>query len=213
MNWPLVVTLVFGGGAALILASYSVQSLLQARLLRGWRHASPAGVAGRAVALNGRVVVHQVLRIAHIGDVLWHREIVKVRRGKSEYTEADTSERADFSLMVGSDEVRIGDEPTEVQGAGSKTTTEEFGLENLFTGQQKVIEEWMPLVDELTIVGRVQRSGRAWEFVRDPKVGLLITRHHPSRAALQESVKGWCGLAGAAALAGVTWWIIESWVR
>ena len=210
MNLPLytILVVVFGGGAALILGGYSVQSLVQASLLRRWRHATPAGVSGRTVALNGQVRVHQVLRIAHIGDVLWHREIVKVRRGKSDYTESDTSEHADFSIVVGGDEVRLADSPTEVQGAASKSTTEEWGMENLLTGRQTVIDEWFPIVEELTVVGRVRRGGRGWEFVRDAAVGLLVTRHHPSRAALQESVKGWAGLAGAVALGAVTWWML-----
>src|SRR5262245_49748278 len=139
-----------GAAGTFYLAWVSVQSLVQAHMLRRWRHATPAGVAGRAVALNGKVRVRQVLRVAHLGDVLWHRETVKVRRGKTEYTQSVTSDRGDFSIVVGGDEVTLGDDPTEVQGAGSKSTTEEWGLENLLTGRQRVIDEWIPVVDELT---------------------------------------------------------------
>jgi hypothetical protein len=197
MNW---IFLAFMGGTSLIVGWYSVQSLLQARLLRRWRHATPAGVAGRAVALNGAVRVHRVLRVAHIGDILWHREIVKVKQGKTERTESDTADIADFSIAVGGDEVWLAEHPTEVQGAASKTTSDEWGLDNLLTGRQRVIDQWMPIVEELTIVGKVRRGDRRWELVRDAKVGLYMTRHHPSKAALNEAVKGWAGLAMSLAL-------------
>ena len=80
------VGLIISAGALVTLAWRSVESLAQARLLGTCRIASLAGLAGRRAAVRGPVRVHRELRIAHIGDVLWHREIVTSTIGPESVT-------------------------------------------------------------------------------------------------------------------------------
>ncbi len=188
-----IVGFVVGAAALVLLGISSVQSLIQAALLRRCRTASLAGLAGRSAALCGPVKVRQVLRIAHLGDVLWHREIVKVRSARHEFTQSDVADKADFSIVVGGEEVRVAENPTEVQGPGRKSTGDGSGMFAVI--RETVIDEWLPVVDELTVVGRLRRTDAGWEIVADPKAGLLFSRHDPARAAFQEYLKGWLGLA------------------
>src|SRR5262245_1346641 len=121
------------------LAWSSVQSLLQARLLGRCRNASLAGLHGCADAIRGPVRVKQVLRIASIGDVLWHREIVKATRGQTVMIDSDLADKADFSIVVGGEEVRVAENPTEVQGPASRTSRDGSGKFSL--SRQEVIDE------------------------------------------------------------------------
>ena len=194
--WGLVGT-VLAAGALVALAWSSVQSLLQARLLGRCRNASLAGLHGCAAAIRGPVRVRQVLRIAHIGDVLWHREIVKARRGQAVMIDSDIADKADFSILVGGEEVRVAEIPTEVQGPASMTSRDGFGKFSL--SRQDVIEEWLPVLDELTAVGRLRHGDAGWEIAADPKAGLFLSVRDPKAAAWRESLKGWLGLAGSAA--------------
>ena len=196
ISWIFIVVTTCG---LVTLAWWSVQSLAQARLLSRCRRASLAGLVGQGAALRGRVKVHRVLRVAHLGDLLWHREIVKMNRGSSTSTESDVAEIADFSIVVGGEPVRVSGEPTEVQGPASKSSTEEIDATTILTGRQTVVDEWIPVVDELTVVGKVVRTDRGWEIVSDARVGLLLTMRDPGPAATRESIKGWLGLAGAVA--------------
>lgn len=188
---------VVAAGMLVVLAISSVQSLFQAALLARCRTASLAGLAGRSAALCGPVKVRQILRIAHLGDVLWHREIVQTRRGQTLFTDSNVSDRADFSIVVGGEDVRVADNPTEVQGPGRKSTSDGSGV--IAVSRQTVIDEWLPIVDELTVVGRLRRTDAGWEIVGDAKTGLLFSRNDPKRAAFLESLKGWLGIAGAVA--------------
>jgi len=201
--WQLV-GLVVAGGFLLAISIWSFQSLWQARLLRACRVVSLAGLAGRAAALRGPVKVRQALRIAHLGDCLWHREVVKYSGGlagtKSPWMkDADTAEMADFSIVVGGEEVRVTETPTEVQGKAVKAVEEKAGLVAGIVGamDERVTDEWLPILRELTVVGRVRHGDRGWEIGHDGKAGLLFSVHDPSAAAFRESLKGWFGLAAA----------------
>lgn len=209
MSFAVICTLLLFASGIAYLAWWSVQNLIQAELLGRCRTVSLAGLVGQPAALRGPVRVHQVLRIAHLGDVLWHREIIKVATGKGEHTRADTAEMGDFSIVVGGEEVRVAEKPTEVQGAASKTTRDKAEVGDFIFGHDEtVIDEWLPLLEELTVVGLVRRNGTGWEIVADSKAGLLLSRHDPGRAALQEKIKGWLGLAGAVAALGVLAWLL-----
>lgn len=200
MPLVLVIVLLIGTGCSIALGWWSVRNLVQARLLSRWRHPALDGLAGRRVALLGEVRVRTPLRLSPIGDCLWHREIVRVYQRRSWRTESDDSEMADFSLVVDGREFRIPQRPTEVHGGQSLSGREDVDLTDLvFGGRRGWIQYWLPVVPQLTVVGRVRRVGRYWEVAPDPVAGLLFTAHHPSKTALKEAVKGWLGLASALA--------------
>lgn len=210
MNW-LLLTLVAAG--CIYLGWHSVQSLIQAALLRSWKRESLAGMDGRAAALRGRVKVREVVRIAHIGSCLWFRELVEERRGFGRNRRwvklSDTKSTADFSLEVGDEEVRVAGGPTEIHGKASDSTRESPSFADRFLGDrdERVTEEWLPVVDDLTVVGRMRRVNGRWEIGPDPGAGLLFSKDEPTRAALNELVKGTLGLAGAAVGLVVVAWI------
>ncbi|HKS17085.1 MAG TPA: hypothetical protein VJU16_07215 [Planctomycetota bacterium] len=205
MNLWVIAGYVLAAGTLILLAISSVQSLFQAALLARCRTASLAGLAGKSAAVCGPVKVRQVLRIAHLGDVLWHREIVKATRGQTVTIDSDVSDRADFSIVVGGEEVRVADNPTEVQGPGRRSTKDGSGA--FAVSRQTVIDEWLPIVDELTVVGRLRRTDAGWEIVGDAKSGLLFSRNDPQRAAFLESLKGWLGIAGTVAGFVALWFL------
>src|SRR5688572_1383741 len=148
--WFLLLAAVAGLG---FLAWISVKNLIQASLLRSWRRMSLSGMDGRAAAVRGRVQVREVVRIAHVGDCLWFRERVQIRRGfgKSRrwVTESDTKTCAEFSILIeGDEEVRVSGEPTEVHGKKSESNTERPDLFDRFLGDsdERVTEQWLPVV-------------------------------------------------------------------
>jgi hypothetical protein len=173
--------------AAMLLASCGLPSL--------------AGLSGRAAALRGPVQVHTALRIAHLGDVLWHREIVRYSGGlagaKSPWLkDGDTADMADFSILVGGEEVRVVDPPTEVQGKAVKSVMEKSGVVAGLVGamDERVTDEWLPILRELTVVGRLRHGGCGWEIGADGKAGLMFSIHDPAGAAMRERLKGWLGI-------------------
>jgi hypothetical protein len=200
MSLGLAILLIVGAVGSIFLGFYSVQSLLQARLLSRWRHPSLDGMSGRTVALRGEVRTREPLRLSPIGDCLWHREVIRVHHGKRSSTESDIAEKADFSIVVEGREFRISDLPTEVHGGESMNGGEDWELSHLaFGGRRTWTHQWLPVVGHLTVVGQVRRAGDRWEVVKDPVAGMLFTAHHPAKTALHEAIKGGFGLAGAVA--------------
>lgn len=174
----------------------SIQSLLQARLLRKWRRPSHAVLANSAAAVWGEVRIHRELSVHGLGECLWRREVVTVRRGKSSSTESDISEKAAFSIVADGHEFHVTDLPTEVTGGESHTHEEDFELGHLLFNDRRTFKTyWLPKVPQLAVVGFVRRRERRWEIEKDAAVGLLWSSHHPARAAFWEAVKGWLGLA------------------
>ena len=198
---PLTVLLLFSGIIFSIWLGWrSVRNLVQARLLSRWRHPSLDGLSGRTVALRGDVRVREPLRLSPLGDCLWHREVVKVHRSRSTTTESDNEEKADFSLVVDGREFLLPDLPTVVHGGKSLSGQDEWAFTCLLWGEKRSWRQmWLPVVEHLTVVGRVRQVGRHWVVGRDTVTGLLFTVLHPSRTALKGLVKGGLGLAGAAA--------------
>lgn len=213
MDPRLWIAVIVGGVCLAVLGWYSVQSLVQASLLRSWKRVSLTGLNGRAAALRGRVKVREVVRIAHIGNCLWFRELVETRSGygrrRSWNTQSDTKTVADFSLVVGNDEVRVAGEPTEIHGKESNSNTESPDFVNRVLGDpdERVTEEWLPVVNDLTIIGRLRRVTGEWKIEPDPVSGLLFSAEVPTQAALKETTKGLLGLAAVAAGIGVIVWL------
>lgn len=186
-----------GGGALALLAWASVHSLRQARLLSGWRRPSLDGLDGRAAALRGEVRVSDPLLVRGVGECLWHRRIVNVQQAGAPVAHTDVAERAGFSIAVDDRLFAVRDFPTEVAGALKRHSN---------ANDEFIHLEWIPRVDHLTIVGRVQRTGPRWEIVKDSTIGLIYSTHSPERTALREWVKGGLGvLAVAIGLAALVW--------
>jgi len=213
--WAVLGFLLFGS-AFFALGWISVQSLRQAAILRSCRWASLAGKKDQAIAIRGAVRVDEPVHIAHLGDCLWWREIVKARnrfwsRRKYWSTESDRQTTADFSIMIGEEPIAIAPNPTEVHGHRTERDFERADVVDSFLGEpdESVTEEWLPIVAELTVAGRLMRVGDGWMIDRDPKVGLLFSIDLPEVAARWESIKGMLGLAGAitALVTMVYFWI------
>lgn len=202
MMWLVIIAGIAGVG---YLGWTGIRNLVQANLLRSWKRLSLAGMDGRAAALRGRVKVREVVRIGRFGECLWYRELVQTMSGFGRHrhwvTQSDLKTCADFSLVVGDEEVRVAGEPTEVHGKGSTSVRDSPGFVDRFLGErdERVTEEWLPVLDDLTVVGRLRRVTGGWEIGPDPGVGLLFSAQVPTRAALKETVKGILGIAGALA--------------
>ena len=213
-SWLVIIV---GVAGVFYLAWKSIQNLIQANLLRSWKRSSLTGMHGRAIALRGRVKVREVVHIAHIGDCLWFREHIEARSGFGRYrhwsTQSDTKTSAEFSLVVGGEEVRVAGDPTEVHGKKSDSMRERPGLLDRFLGDrdERVTEEWLPVLEDLTVVGRLRRLTGAWEIEPDPAAGLLFSAEVPTRAALKESIKGVLGLAGVALGIGLIVWYYSAY--
>lgn len=206
MNFWAVIGFAAGIAGLAWLGWLSVRNLRQAGHLRRWRHPSLDGLEDRPAALLGEVRVDDPLRVSGMGRCLWYRVVVKVRRGRLSWKESDDEETARFSIVVDGREFLILDPPTEVAGGEALTTHE--GIP--FFGEMRTYKSrWLPVVDRLTVVGRVRRSTSGWLVVQDPSVGLLYSVHHPAKTALREAVKGWLGLAVAAAgLPALVWLLV-----
>jgi len=205
----LVLIALAGAGFSLALLWWSLQSLLQARLLWRWRHPSLDGLAGRRVALRGAVRVDEALHVSPIGECLWHREVVTVRRGKTTSRESDSSQMAGFVLLVDGRQYILPEFPTEVHGTESSTSHDDWELGHLlWEGRRTYTQHWLPVTDHLTIVGQVRKFGQRWEIHKDPVAGLLFSPEPPVKAALREFVKGALGAAAAVFGFGLLLWAL-----
>jgi len=205
----LIIVALVGGCFSVALLWWSLQSLLQARLLWRWRHPSLDGLAGSCAALRGAVRVDEVLHISPIGDCLWHREVVTVRRGKHSSTESDIAEMAGFVLLVEGREYILPDLPTEVHGSKSTSSHDDWEVSHLLWGERRTYtQHWLPVTDHLTVVGQIRRLNRRWEIAKDPVAGLLISPEPPVKAAMKEFIKGALGAAVAIVAIGALVWVL-----
>ena len=213
-TWGYIGTALALGGLA-VLAWHSVRSLLQARVLLAGRRRTLVNLRGRAAALRGDVRVREVIHISYLGDCLWQRQTTYVRGGfwrrRNTWTREDWSETtADFSIVVDGEAVRISGDPTEVNGHASKSVVDNAGFVDGILGEadHKTTDEWLPVTERLTVVGRLEKRGDAWVIGPDSRVGFLFTPDEPMSAALHENVKGWLGLVGVAAGIAAIYWFI-----
>jgi hypothetical protein len=175
-----------------------VRCLIQARRLLRWRRPSLKGLDGQPVALRGEVRVSDPMKPRTIGDCLWHREVVRQHivgsKSSSMKTLSDTSHKAEFSIVIEGHECVIADLPTQVYGAHYRRSS---------SGDRYIHTHWLPVVDHLTVLGRVRLRGSKWEIVKDPAVGLIYSIHPAEATAFRELVKaGLClGLVAAGVLA------------
>ena len=174
-----------GCGALSLLAWKSVGCLVKGRRLLRWRRPSLKGLDDQPAALRGEVRVSKPLDIKAVGDCLWHRRIVKVNTGgkhSHSVTQSDVSKMADFSIVIDGRDFIVKDLPTQVYGGHYRWTW-------------TLMSYWLPVVDCLTVLGRVRQVGSQGVIVKDPKVGLVFSIHPAEHTAFRELVKAGIGLA------------------
>jgi hypothetical protein len=184
-------------------ARKAAQCLVRARQLVRWRRPSIEGLDGQRATLCGDVRVIKPMR--NMGDCLWQRRLVREHliRSKSQSSRivSDVSIKAKFSIVIGGRECVIADRPTHVYGAHYRRTHE--GICTIFT-------YWLPVVGQLTVLGRVREKGSRYVIEKDPKVGLIYSTHSAEHTAVRESVKGLLCLLLAAAGAAAFYVILSS---
>jgi hypothetical protein len=209
MNVGLILVFVLGAALLLWLGWISVQSLIQASLLRSIPDASLSSMQPQSGAVRGRIRVDVPIRAGSsgIGNCLWRRVriqqcgsdriwLFRGRNSDSWRTVADDTEMAGFVLQVGDATVFVDEFPTEIQGRQSRTNHGDSSFFDQWFGglRDREIVEWLPAIGSLTVLGRLERKDGAWRVSRDPVVGLLFTPREPSTASLVELLKGIAGL-------------------
>lgn len=232
MNTGIIFLGILGALPLLWIAWISLQSLLQGVFLRSVPHISLTEAAEQGGLIEGRVEVSDPLKPSSTGPCLWRRITIQQRgsdsvvgyvanlsgnsRRSTWRTVSDGYEMASFSIVVGSERVRVDGEPTEIQGQHSRTNRGDSGLfDGWFGGglQSKEIVRWLPQVPRLTVLGKVERKDGGWVLSRDPLLGLLLTPHPPGRAALFEFLKAAAGFA--VAIGGAVFLVLflrQNWV-
>ena len=71
------------------------------------------------------------------------------------------------------------------------------------SGSERAISEWLPVVPELTVMGRLEFGEEGAMIVPDRKEGLFFSPGTPAQAGRWELMKGWGGIAAAVVLTAV----------
>ena len=176
----------------------SFRCFLQGRRLLRWRRASFEGVVDLPASIRGTVRVKQPLKVSDLGNCLWHREVTQTHTpgGKGTTitkTVSDIAKKARFSIVIDGREFLVADEPTLVYGARARRN---------FGGDRTVRTYWIPVLEYLTILGRVRQRGEGYSILKDPKVGLIYSVHPAEHTAHREFAKA--GLCLALFALGVT---------
>ena len=95
-------------------------------------------------------------------------------------TLSDSSQKAEFAIVIEGLECVIADLPTQVYGAIARRG---------HSGDRSVYTYWLPVVDYLTVLGRVRQKDSRWEIVKDPKIGLIYSKFPAEHTAFRELVK------------------------
>ena len=214
MIWLWIILTLVALAALGYLAWISIQSLMQASLLRSAAKADGrTSGSDRPAAIHGPLTVVDPLNTADRRNLIWYRTIHEERRGWGKnrrwVTVGREEEAAPFQIESGGRQISVNDHPTEVQGAESKTQYGEGGFFGMFSNQRSKTR-WLPVTPTLTVLGRLESNGDEGEMVKSPKVGLLFSPHEPSKAAMQETFKGIAGLIGVGIGIGVVIWL---WVN
>lgn len=176
--------------AAPWIAWISIQSLFQASLLREAAKGLITNRSGKTVAVHGKVVIRSPLRHRDMGEVLWYKWTTKERYDDGESrgwrTAGSETAMAEFSLQSSAGEILIEDFPTELHGSKSRTTHD--------STVEKTTIKWLPLREEMTVVGMLVRRLRGFSIIKSKKVGMLFSHRKPEDAAIQETIKGIGGL-------------------
>jgi hypothetical protein len=197
----------------------SVQSLRQAALLRSLPRGNAGALEGSWLAIHGTVTVRTPLDVPGIGPCLWCRIIEReldsvgwrlASRRSRWRTISDRSLMATFTISAGAQEVEVAAPPTEVQDSRARVDSDSPDLVGTFCceGSYTLEYEWLPVVPEATVIGRIERRGDARVVVADPQLGLLLSPNPPDAAARIEQSKGVAGLLAVAAGLTFLFWLL-----
>ena len=210
MDWVAIILSVIGVAVAGYVGWISVQSLMQASLLRQASGVGMSGLdSGKPVALYGQTRVLRPLRWGARECLWWHVKHQKYSgwgRNRRWRTVDDVVETAQFVLDCGGREVLISDHPTEVQSAHRET---QYGVGGFLFSRERTIAKWLPVLPRVTVLGRLEGQGDNLTMVKSPKVGLLFSPHEPGRAAAQEMMKGIAGLVLVVGLIAAGWYFFQ----
>lgn len=157
---------------------------------------------GRAVALRGRVrLIEPLARERLGGELLYHRTLVVQAGHRTSRTVHSQVETATFGIADGGERVVVvADEPTCVEGLERRSQRDPARLMGLV--RERSVDEWLPVPDELTVVGRPREEG-AIVLGRDPALGLLLAPAPAARVALLQALSGLLPLLLLLGLAGL----------
>jgi hypothetical protein len=207
---------VTGLGGSGWLGWISVQSFRQGARLSALPRSGGAAVEGQTLAARGKVKILAPLTIPGSFACLWYRERVESLRSpwlRSRWdsddwrTTSDYARMATFSLVLDGMEIDLESLPTEVQGTQTSCDGDDRGMIGRMLGQDTTRRnlEWLPVRDEITVIGRLERRGDRHVLVQDPQLGLLLSPHPPDEAGNIETLKAVAGfvavlLGGAASI-------------
>jgi hypothetical protein len=207
---------VAGLGGSGWLGWISVQSFRQGARLSALPRSGGAAVEGETLAARGKVKILAPLTIPGSVPCLWYRERTEELRSRwvrSNWDPSDwrtTSEyarMATFALVLNDMEIEVDSLPTEVQGTQTSCDGDDRSLigQVIGFGATRRNLEWLPVRDEITVIGRLERRGDRSVLVKDPQLGLLLSPHPPDEAGNIETLKAVAGfvavlLGGAASV-------------
>jgi hypothetical protein len=209
-SWLVLGVSVVGGLVALWGA---FQNFLQAWLLgRPLDLATARDRDPQLLAVRARVCVFDAVVCQGV-DCLYTRKRLYEHhhggpRGGRRQLVYDKTQTAAFALVDREVSLTVDGEATEVYGLRSSRGGGGRLVALAFSRSHDEVEEWLPVPDELTVVGRTERRGDATVIVPDAKVGLLLTPAPPRRAALAEAIKGVACLAAVGFAAWLAQWVL-----
>jgi hypothetical protein len=219
MIWTLLILAACLAGTGW-LAWISIQSYRQGRLLGALPRGIVGSLEGQSLAAHGRVRVNRPVHVEGVGPCLWFRNIEKElapynwgfgSRRRDWRTVSDQVSMGDFFLVFDGQEIEIEALPTEIQGTLTKKSSEMADWFGQLTTERSYLQilEWLPLLEELTVVGRLERRESRRVLVADPQLGLLLSPHPPDKAARIEMLKAIGGFVGVILGCGLTFWIFQ----
>jgi len=213
--------LILGGAGLVWLGWTSVRSLREAILLGSLPKGIAGALVGQRVAVRGQVKILEPMEVPGIGPCLWCRRTEKQldslaldlafgSRRRNWRTISDQSTMATFALLVSGEELAILDLPTETQDTRSRRESDGNNLIDQLFNESYVQEyEWLPVLQEATVVGRLERRDDRRVVVADPELGLLLSPLPPDRAARMELLKAVSGFVGITAGIGGMIWLLN----
>ena len=202
----LIVLIVGLGVAPFVLLYLAIPNLRQARKLK-----HPVDPSELDTCIGDVVVVHGVpeplkelfmrrARNRHF-RVLWLKieQQEKVSSGRRSHwaTVRTILKKTDFWLhFPDGGRIYVHCRPTEVQDAARQVSGG-----GLTTGSSRSVQSWLPLVPELTVMGKLIRDEEGEGIEPDGKMGLFFSASPPGQAAQMELYKGYAQLAAAVACA------------
>jgi hypothetical protein len=197
----------------------SVQSFRQGQRLSALPRSGGAAVEGEVLAARGKVKILAPLTVPGAFPCLWYRERVEEARSwlvRNRWdsdrwrTVSDDVRMATFAVVIDGEEIEVESMPTEVQGTQTTVDREDRNLLAVlledFGSRRRC--EWLPVREEITVIGRLERRGGRRVLVPDPQLGLLLSPHAPDDAGNIETLKAAVGFVGVLLGGAASVWAI-----